>query len=167
MRRIDGIPKGTALDPAQFPENDYPVHCLECGYALQGLPDGRCPECGHAFVRGELIVEIYARVVRPRRDTRRRLSWTLCVIGWVSLVLFASTSIVLGWIGKLYFDSLSTVVTPTIALRFGVVLFAMLIGGNCALLASLAIEMTRWPHGQKRKAAHRAVKVQLAQREKS
>ena len=24
-------------------------HCLNCGYSLQGLPDGRCPECGTEF----------------------------------------------------------------------------------------------------------------------
>lgn len=164
MRRIDGIRKGTALDTEQFPERDYPVQCLECGYALQGLPDGRCPECGHAFVRGELIVETYARVMRPRRDPRRRLSWVLSLIGMASQGLFVVIGGVVGGIQKYDPDYLSTAVTPASGLRFIVVLFAMLVGGQVALWASFLIDITRWPPREKRKAAWKAVMLQLGRK---
>lgn len=164
LRRLERIPKGTALDTEQFPERDYPVHCLECGYALHGLPDGRCPECGHAFVRGELVVEIYARVMRPRRDVRRRLSWALWLMGMASQGLFIVMGGVVGGIQKLYPDYLPSAVSPASALRFVVGLFAMLVGGQCVLWASFLIDMTRLPPRQKRQAAHRALKVQLGRR---
>lgn len=43
--------------------------CLSCAYDLSGLPDGRCPECGAAFTRQELIaanqVEIKVQAADP------------------------------------------------------------------------------------------------------
>jgi hypothetical protein len=35
--------------------------CSKCGYALRGLADGQCPECGLAFKRGQLLVQQYVR----------------------------------------------------------------------------------------------------------
>lgn len=51
--------KETRVDPALFSEDEFPIHCQKCDYALQGLPDGRCPECGTEFVRGRLLVQQY------------------------------------------------------------------------------------------------------------
>jgi hypothetical protein len=69
----DPVTAGKRVDPAAFPEDEYPVRCLECGYDLRRLPDGRCPECGEAFERGRLLVEEYARGRLPRNAkwTRR------------------------------------------------------------------------------------------------
>jgi hypothetical protein len=41
------------MEPA---DQAYP--CPKCSYDLRGLPDGRCPECGRAFVAAELKPEI-------------------------------------------------------------------------------------------------------------
>ncbi len=54
------IPRNATVDPALFPEDDYPVYCNKCGYLLRGLPDGKCPECGTSFERGSLLVKAYA-----------------------------------------------------------------------------------------------------------
>lgn len=71
--RLGFLPSGARVDPAAFEEDEYPVHCLNCGYALRGLPDGLCPECGKEFSRSLLLVEIYARGRRPKHDGWRRL----------------------------------------------------------------------------------------------
>ena len=81
------LPRGTRVDPALFPEDEYPVRCLNCGYDLRTLPDGRCPECGETFARGHLLVEQYARGRLPRWDRNRRIAWWLyaCSFGvWVA-----------------------------------------------------------------------------------
>lgn len=63
------IPKDARVDPAQFPEDQFPVHCVKCGYWLRGLPDGRCPECGEPFERGRLLVRqyVHGRIARRRK----------------------------------------------------------------------------------------------------
>lgn len=33
------------------------IHCPTCGYNLTGLPENRCPECGTAFKRDQLILD--------------------------------------------------------------------------------------------------------------
>ena len=80
-RRVRRIPRGTQVDPALFPEDEYPVQCLNCGYDLRGLPDGRCPECGTEFVRGHLLVELYARRRLPRGNKCRRIAKSLFIAG--------------------------------------------------------------------------------------
>lgn len=54
------LPADAEVDPAAFPEEEFPVYCPKCDYLLRGLPDGRCPECGEAFRRCRLLVEQYA-----------------------------------------------------------------------------------------------------------
>jgi len=92
-RWLGVIPRGTQVDPACFPDDEYPVYCLQWGYALRGLPDGRCPECGREFARGHLLVEQYARFRRPKTDryrrcTKRLLFFSLAVNITVQLALF-------------------------------------------------------------------------------
>jgi hypothetical protein len=63
------IPRDARVDPALFPEDEFPIHCRKCGYLLRGLPDGLCPECGTPFERGRLLVVTY--VDDPLRRTWR------------------------------------------------------------------------------------------------
>ena len=49
----------TTVLPNSPPDRSDPqavdLHCPLCGYDLRGLADGRCPECGFAFRRAELL----------------------------------------------------------------------------------------------------------------
>jgi len=71
MTRFGYLPRDARVDPAAFPEETYPVYCLQCGYVLHGLAVGCCPECGAAFERGHLLVELYARARLPGPRGRR------------------------------------------------------------------------------------------------
>lgn len=55
------IPREARVDPALFPEEEFPIYCGRCGYNLRGLPDGPCPECGTPFDRGRDLVLSYVR----------------------------------------------------------------------------------------------------------
>ena len=83
------IPKDAAVDPALFPEEEFPVYCPKCDYLLRGLPDGKCPECGRPFQRGQLLVRQYARETSYRLLKRTRLGklakWSLIafIVLWV------------------------------------------------------------------------------------
>lgn len=101
------IPRGAVVDPAVFPETDYPIWCLECGYRLDGLADGKCPECGSEFSLGNLLVEIYARGRRARFDRRRK--WAnrllrLSVAAWIVLGMMVA---LLVWQPRWFEDALS------------------------------------------------------------
>ncbi len=68
------IPPETRVDPALFPEEEFPVVCPKCSYLLRGLPDNRCPECGREFDRGRLLVEQYL-IEMGRRLWRGTGTW--------------------------------------------------------------------------------------------
>lgn len=53
------VRKDARVDPTLFSEEEFPVFCPKCRYALRGLRDGLCPECGRAFERGLLLVRQY------------------------------------------------------------------------------------------------------------
>jgi len=53
------VPADAVADTDLLPEDEFPVRCPKCDYLLRGLPDGRCPECGEPFERGELLVRQY------------------------------------------------------------------------------------------------------------
>lgn len=55
------FPLDARVDPANFPESDYPIHCVQCDYLLTGLSEERCPECGTPFERGRRIVDEHYR----------------------------------------------------------------------------------------------------------
>jgi hypothetical protein len=46
---------GTETLRSEAPPVDEGLRCPRCDYNLTGLPDGRCPECGRAFQRRELL----------------------------------------------------------------------------------------------------------------
>jgi hypothetical protein len=74
----------TRVDPAAFPEEEFPVYCRKCRYLLRGQPDGRCPECGSEFHRGRLLVEQYALGRTPRPDRLRRIAMWLSIVGFAT-----------------------------------------------------------------------------------
>lgn len=57
-----------AKDFAEPPE--FVPKCLDCGYDLSGLDDGRCPECGHGFTRRH----IFAAYLYRQKEKQRRFS---------------------------------------------------------------------------------------------
>jgi hypothetical protein len=90
-------PPDARVDPALFPETEYPVYCMRCGYDLRGLTHAQCPECGEPFERGRLLFDQYVRCKRPRSDRRCRLSRALVGIGMAleGLIVLAFASITL------------------------------------------------------------------------
>lgn len=68
------------VDPAQFPEREFPVRCMRCAYLLQGLDEARCPECGDPFDRGILLVEQYIRDRLPQCDSGRRVARRIMMV---------------------------------------------------------------------------------------
>jgi hypothetical protein len=67
------IPADAQVDVKRLPEDEFPVYCPKCEYLLRGLPDGRCPECGSPFERGELLLRQYVREGGVRFFERTRL----------------------------------------------------------------------------------------------
>lgn len=89
------------LDPAQFPEDEFPVYCMQCGYELRGLAESRCPECGEPFDRGRLLVLQYLKQRRPRSERLHRLGriafWTALTVYFGSVVTSAVLLEVAHW----------------------------------------------------------------------
>lgn len=87
------VPPDARVDPAAFPEEDFPVYCPRCEYLLRGLPDGRCPECGLEFERGRLLVTEYALECEESCWRRNRASRVLMwlAIGGLIVVLVGPT----------------------------------------------------------------------------
>jgi hypothetical protein len=50
MRNMSSSP---SQEPAPLTEIPTAACCIECGYALRGLPATRCPECGRVFHPGD------------------------------------------------------------------------------------------------------------------
>lgn len=164
-RSLGVIPRGTQVDPACFPDDEYPVYCLQCGYALRGLPDGRCPECGNEFARGHLLVEQYARFRRPKTDRYRRITR--------SLLVFSFTVQLVTTLGML---SLWVAVMLALPERIFEVLFAhdlrpwflavcvtVAVGLGAGLVAA-GIEWAVGPPAEKRRAVQAAARGQLQNR---
>ena len=87
------IPKDAVVDPALFPEEEFPVYCPKCDYLLRGLPDGPCPECGTRFARGQLLVRQYVHGWGHKSLKRTPLGklakWTTIVCIAAPMVIWA------------------------------------------------------------------------------
>ncbi len=88
------VARDAEVDPLLFSEEAFPVHCPGCGYLLRGLPDGRCPECGRPFKRGQLLVRQYVHEPIQLPWRRRQLLIALAaefVILVTGITLFLAT----------------------------------------------------------------------------
>lgn len=47
--------------------------CLDCGYEVSGIPDGRCPECGHRFTHDGLLREFRRQNLLKLERQQKRL----------------------------------------------------------------------------------------------
>ncbi len=62
--------------------------CLDCGYDLTSLPDGVCPECGHAFTIERLRAADRAR--HERIGLLRKSALTVPLVGSLAVSCFGS-----------------------------------------------------------------------------
>jgi len=163
-RWLGVIPRGTQVDPACFPEDEYPVLCLQCGYTLRGLPDGRCPECGAGFIRGHLLVEQYVRLRRPKTDRYRRLVKRLLVIalpvhGTINLAMFGlwlAVTVAPEWsMDVLFAHDLGPWLRGA---------FAIAVVSTVALIAATILEIGTLPPADKRKAVRAVARKQTQDR---
>jgi hypothetical protein len=69
--------------------------CLDCGYALHGLPTPRCPECGREFD------PLDPKTMNMGRELSELAKWVLGPVRWpVSLMSYAAVAIAL-WYARL------------------------------------------------------------------
>lgn len=87
------VPRDGRVDPAIFPEDEFPIHCAKCWYQLRGLSGDTCPECGEQFDRGRLLVQQYANP-KGHPLLRRTQTGRVCR----RLMVLAMTLIMLGLI---------------------------------------------------------------------
>jgi hypothetical protein len=159
IRRLGHIPAGTTVEPAEFPEDEYPVRCLQCGYDLRRLADGRCPECGTEFRRGLLLVEEYVYGRRPKKQR-----WSVLARGCTGLVVASGAFPLLMAIGLVLatrVPGLDAVLLSPAACRWiesalGVCVFGVVLGN---LVFLVEVVMRRPAHNKRR-----AVRVAARQR---
>ena len=155
-----GVPLGTRVDPALFPEDEYPVHCLVCGYALRGLTDNRCPECGEEFTRGHLLVELYVRRRRPRSDQWCSITKFLSVFAIIAIVTPVPMLCCLHLWAKLTSKTMEEVFDARgVELCFGVA-GALFYIGIIAGVSKIIISRTIAPPAKKRRAIRNAIPKQ-------
>lgn len=71
---------------------EFTPSCLDCGYELKGLPDGKCPECGLRFEHEALKLH-HAVLLEQRRESRarwKRQGWHV-FFGAAALSMFICT----------------------------------------------------------------------------
>ncbi len=160
-------PRDATVDPALFPEDHYPVFCTKCGYCLRGLPDGKCPECGTTFARGQLLVRTYVKVwsgVLWRDSAARKWVWRFIVTGYalpVVAILGFEFMKYFRYFG--YFDSSSPPSPAALdsAIRLQLyVLLAIFLAGPLFLFGALVIAVKTYPRGswKRRRAIIDAIK---------
>lgn len=149
------IRRNSTVDPTLFPEDDYPVFCTKCGYCLRGLSDGKCPECGTTFARGQLLVRTYVNAWSGalwRDSAARRWYWRFMVTG-------IALPIVAGFLSVMYMKYLGNFHSPAFRLPYalGAVMFA---APPLFCFAALVIAVKAYPRGswKRRRAIIDAIK---------
>lgn len=144
------IPPDATVDPALFPEDEYPVHCTKCGYDLRGLPDGKCPECGTTFERGHLLVSTYVNApagARWRNSAARKWFWLFVVLGMAVPQIPGLAVTCLSYFG--YFDAAnarSLAVLPFLS-RARLIVWTVILASLLCLISALVIGIKARPHG--------------------
>lgn len=91
------IPAEARVDPAGFPEGEFPVHCPRCRYLLAGVPGPRCPECGRPFDRGRLLVEQYVLGRSPQQSAATSRRWLVALLAAKGLIVTVGVFTLLAW----------------------------------------------------------------------
>jgi hypothetical protein len=88
----------TVAQPAEAPASENAPRlglCLDCGYALHGLPTPRCPECGREFDPFDPATMNMGRALSPLAQ------WVLGPVSWpVNLLTWAALGFAL-WTARL------------------------------------------------------------------
>jgi hypothetical protein len=152
-------PPGASVDAAAFAEAEYPVFCMHCGYELRGLPEARCPECGREFDRGQLLVEQYVRLKRPRTDRRFQLARWLYRAGFVLILAPHVGFMALVLLMQAHEEWFLRVLPSSVdwVLPAGQTWIALLVAGNLCVLACAALAFTYTPPRAKCKAVRNAL----------
>lgn len=109
-----------AVDSAAQPRGaDEPIGlCLDCGYALHGLPTPRCPECGRPFD------PLDPKTMNMGRELSELAKWVLGPVRWpVSLMSWGAIAISL-WYARLPGDQLANSSSLWILIGLGVLWLA-------------------------------------------
>jgi len=144
------IPKDATIDPSLFSEEAYPVHCAKCGYNLRGLPDGRCPECGTEFPRGQLLVRTYVRSwggVLWRGSKAYKWFCRCQNTAIFSLVLCCVIGVIFYWVGSNATTNTPGPLTGNQLLSLTVVFFVAVLVLLISASASLIIAIVQFPCG--------------------
>jgi hypothetical protein len=88
------------------------MRCKNCHYALEGLAEHRCPECGRAFDPDDALSTAPAHDLMPRSVLAAATVLSLCV-PFVLVFLFCQL-IGFGWDG-LFIAALAAIVTCPLA----------------------------------------------------
>jgi hypothetical protein len=144
------IPRDTRVDPSQFPETEFPLHCPCCGYLLRGVPDGPCPECGTPFERSLRIVQQYVREpwsVHQYPTRFARFARGVSRATWMTWAVVLGSVLALGGLGWLYPDTYKGLALSWTAggtrlgrvLNLAPVLFLTVVGALYGLLIASAL----------------------------
>ena len=164
------VSKDAAVDPALFPEDAYPIYCSKCHYNLRGLPDGRCPECGTDFTRGQLLVRTYVRHWSGalwRESNAYKWFWRLHHTAFLMLAVCWIIGIVFYWeASKATTNSPSPMSLGQLSTLVLIAIVAVSVGG-LSLVTAYSIAMAKYPRGsyKRRRAIIDAIKQARAKSE--
>ena len=120
-------------EPRHRAPGDVIGSCLDCGYALHGLPEPRCPECGRAFD------PLDPQTMNMGRELSELAKWVLGPVRWpVSLMSWGAIAIAL-WYARLPGDQLARSSSLWILIAMGVLWLAW------PLVRVIAARKYGWP----------------------
>lgn len=160
------IPRDASVEPASFSDEEFPVHCPTCGYLLRGLPDGKCPECGNPFERGQLLVRQYVlewQGTAWKHSAAGKWFWRFVLMGiampFLSSLAFFCMKYLVDW------DSPTPPSSKTLDWVFGAgnVLAAVAFTSPLFHLVALGIAIKTYPRGARKR--RRAVMLAIRRTE--